>query len=592
MSTFKTFEHKRLLTSTPATPTSSLLRPSRPFAPLSTPASQQVPPVTQAQLDHVPQFGHSFARIPLFPSVSQDTHRQKVDQPAGIDPGSQLPPIPAPTPSAQLSPETTSSDKHANYDYIPHLRHSFVNIPLFPVMQRKAVLLSPLHEEDQLGTRIQAAKSGGHPLDERTQRVLEHGLRTSLPRVRLHTDAEADHLSRSVNAVAFTAGSDIFFRSGVYNPGSSQGLHLLAHEATHVVQQATGPVAGTPIASQLSISDPSDRFEQAAERSATQITAGTLLQREAVNELTIPHHSPLAYPFFTGQPLFFKEPAQTESAKVVNRTNSTSPLVVQRTVWEWAKGADGTLKWIQVPDTGGTTFDPQPTVTGDRKSGQIYDDKTGTLYDNKMKWHREKAKKAKQAGLKEEPSGSHVLMGHWGISDTLPFGTDGLGTCVGILAPLNDGKRYFCAHIFSVFAPGQDYQPATPKYKVLYRAYVHFMKEKLIKVLPQDIDASNFTCATTSYDDSTKGILEALSIIYPAMKKVQSGTCLLVDESEKIEVSNRRLNSKKEVQGGSIAFTDEDFEKIKKQVSELSTSSSTSTSTTGGTGAGGTQTKS
>src|SRR5262249_22640996 len=63
------------------------------------------------------------------------------------------------------------------------------------------------------------------------------------------------------------------FRSGAYNPGTQQGFHLLAHETTHVVQQAAGPVAGTPTSGGVSISDPADPFERAAEAAADRIQA-------------------------------------------------------------------------------------------------------------------------------------------------------------------------------------------------------------------------------------------------------------------------------------------------------------------------------
>ena len=60
--------------------------------------------------------------------------------------------------------------------------------------------------------------------------------------VRIHTGQESDSLNRSLSARAFTTGSDIFFRSGEYNPGSTQGQQLLAHELTHVVQQGAATV--------------------------------------------------------------------------------------------------------------------------------------------------------------------------------------------------------------------------------------------------------------------------------------------------------------------------------------------------------------
>nr|WP_263012694.1 DUF4157 domain-containing protein [Laspinema sp. D3d] len=55
--------------------------------------------------------------------------------------------------------------------------------------------------------------------------------------VRVHTGAQADALSRSIQAKAFTTGQDVFFRQGAYEPCSSGGQELLAHELTHVVQQ-------------------------------------------------------------------------------------------------------------------------------------------------------------------------------------------------------------------------------------------------------------------------------------------------------------------------------------------------------------------
>jgi hypothetical protein len=58
--------------------------------------------------------------------------------------------------------------------------------------------------------------------------------------VRVHADAEADSLNRSVQARAFTTGHDLFFRRGEYNPQSRSGQELIAHELTHVVQQNGG----------------------------------------------------------------------------------------------------------------------------------------------------------------------------------------------------------------------------------------------------------------------------------------------------------------------------------------------------------------
>ena len=90
--------------------------------------------------------------------------------------------------------------------------------------------------------RIQARRGAGNPLPEAIQRHLEQGLNHDLSAVRIHDDAEADKLSKSVNALAFTTGTDIYFRSGKFNPNTQSGLELLAHEVTHTVQQSNGQV--------------------------------------------------------------------------------------------------------------------------------------------------------------------------------------------------------------------------------------------------------------------------------------------------------------------------------------------------------------
>jgi hypothetical protein len=55
--------------------------------------------------------------------------------------------------------------------------------------------------------------------------------------VRVHTDAQSNQLNRILQSRAFTTGKDVFFRHGEYNPSSSEGQALIAHELTHVMQQ-------------------------------------------------------------------------------------------------------------------------------------------------------------------------------------------------------------------------------------------------------------------------------------------------------------------------------------------------------------------
>jgi LysM repeat protein len=82
--------------------------------------------------------------------------------------------------------------------------------------------------------------SPGRPLPGPSRRFMESGFGHDFSTVRVHTDGGADRAARSVNAAAFTLGRDVYFRHGRYAPDSAAGRRLLAHELTHVVQQAGG----------------------------------------------------------------------------------------------------------------------------------------------------------------------------------------------------------------------------------------------------------------------------------------------------------------------------------------------------------------
>ncbi len=89
---------------------------------------------------------------------------------------------------------------------------------------------------------VQSAKSGGQPMADAIRTPMEQAFGADFSGVKVHTGGQSDTLNRSLSARAFTSGQDVFFRSGEYNPGSSSGQELLAHELTHVVQQNKGAV--------------------------------------------------------------------------------------------------------------------------------------------------------------------------------------------------------------------------------------------------------------------------------------------------------------------------------------------------------------
>jgi hypothetical protein len=113
--------------------------------------------------------------------------------------------------------------------------------------------------------------SPGQPLDSETRSFMEPRLGYDFSGVRVHTDDPAAESAKAVKARAYTAGSHLVFGDGQFTPGTAPGRRLMAHELTHVVQQAAGPVTAAVAAPGLSVSDRADRFEQEARYTANSV---------------------------------------------------------------------------------------------------------------------------------------------------------------------------------------------------------------------------------------------------------------------------------------------------------------------------------
>ena len=92
-----------------------------------------------------------------------------------------------------------------------------------------------------LESQVQREQLGGEELDSSTRAQMESGFGYDFSQVHIHNNTTSDQIARQINAEAFTLKGDIFFRNGRYNPTSTQGQDLLAHELTHVVQQGAAP---------------------------------------------------------------------------------------------------------------------------------------------------------------------------------------------------------------------------------------------------------------------------------------------------------------------------------------------------------------
>jgi len=77
---------------------------------------------------------------------------------------------------------------------------------------------------------------GGQPLPSSVRHRMETLLGADLSEVRIHQGAQP----AAIDAVAFTAGSHIYFAPGQYRPTEPAGQRLLAKQLTYVLQQRAG----------------------------------------------------------------------------------------------------------------------------------------------------------------------------------------------------------------------------------------------------------------------------------------------------------------------------------------------------------------
>ena len=123
-------------------------------------------------------------------------------------------------------------------------------------------------EEERSPVHDVVGSGGGSPLAPDVKGEMESRLGHDFSDVRVHNDSQAHESARSVNAHAYTVGSNVVFQRDSFDPSSSEGKTMLAHELTHVVQQRSGPVDGTSTGGGVKVSDPSDRFEREASANA------------------------------------------------------------------------------------------------------------------------------------------------------------------------------------------------------------------------------------------------------------------------------------------------------------------------------------
>lgn len=116
---------------------------------------------------------------------------------------------------------------------------------------------------NRLASRIYGSLGRGQPLSQGDRARWEQAYGVPLDTVRIHNDREADELSLSISASAFTLGNDIFLSK----QADAMDQHLLGHEIAHVVQQSSG-TNGAPSSGPLVVGAANAALEHEAETAA------------------------------------------------------------------------------------------------------------------------------------------------------------------------------------------------------------------------------------------------------------------------------------------------------------------------------------
>jgi hypothetical protein len=120
-----------------------------------------------------------------------------------------------------------------------------------------------------------AAGATGEPLPGALRARFESSLGVDLSDVRVHADETSAEAADAVGARAYAVGQDIHFGAGEYDPSSSDGQFLIAHEVAHTVQQRGGAPARQH---KLAVSAPGDAAEVEADRAAEAMVVGAPAQ--------------------------------------------------------------------------------------------------------------------------------------------------------------------------------------------------------------------------------------------------------------------------------------------------------------------------
>ena len=127
-----------------------------------------------------------------------------------------------------------------------------------------------------------SSKGSGSPMQPDVRDKLESGIGADFSQVRIHDNSQAQDAAKAINAKAFTHKNDIWLGSGQ----SQNDIGLMAHEATHVVQQGAADSLPQSQSKESLSSDLASRYVQnspSIQNSATQ----SVIQRRRSNGVSV-----------------------------------------------------------------------------------------------------------------------------------------------------------------------------------------------------------------------------------------------------------------------------------------------------------------
>jgi Domain of unknown function (DUF4157) len=204
---------------------------------------QEDDPANLTSRGAAPSVSWDFSKVPIFPPDRANSQQAS-------------PPLTAPHPSSLIQPKLAigrvddplehEADRTA--DQIMRMPAPEVSVSAGVEEEQKALNLqtkpvTTLQTPSVApGLVHEVLHSRGQPLDPVTQAFFEPRFGYDFSRVRVHADAQAADSARALGALAYTVGADITFGHAHYQPNTTAGRRLLAHELAHTIQQAAGPV--------------------------------------------------------------------------------------------------------------------------------------------------------------------------------------------------------------------------------------------------------------------------------------------------------------------------------------------------------------